>query len=164
MSTAVANNLTAVAPEVGGKYLTFMLGKESYGLEILKVREIIGMIDITPLPQTPNFVKGVVNLRGKVIPVVDLRTKFGLEDKGITNETCMIIVDLGQKHMALIVDSVHEVVDIPKGSIEKTPSFGVQVKLDFVKGIGKLASGVVILLDIDRVLTSEELVLVNTLG
>lgn len=151
------------AVEVGGKHLTFMLGNEVYGLEILKVREIIGMTAITPLPQTPTFVKGVINLRGKLIAVIDLRTKFGLEEKEYTNETCMIIVDLGSKQLGLIVDSVREVVDILKENISKTPSFGVQIQVDFIKGLGKVGESVIIILDIDRVLTSEELVAVGAL-
>lgn len=147
----------------GGKHLTFMLANEKYGLEILKVREIIGMIDITPLPQTPSFVKGVVNLRGKVIAVIDLRVKFGIEEKEYTNDTCMIIVDLDNKQMAVIVDAVCEVADIFQENVEETPSFGVKVKIDFIKGIGKLADDIVILLNIDKVLTSEELVLIDSL-
>lgn len=149
---------------IGGKYLSFMLGNETYGLEILKVREIIGMLDITPLPQTPAFVKGVINLRGKVIAVLDLRTKFGLEEKAYSNETCMIIVDLINKQIGLIVDSVRDVVNIPDSNIEKTPAFGVKVKIEFIKGLGKLGKTVAILLDIDKVLTSEELVAMETIA
>lgn len=160
--TAVAQ--TAVKSSISAKYLTLMLGNETYGLEILKVREIIGMIEITPLPQTPAFVRGVINLRGKVIAVVDLRSKFGLEAKEQTNETCMIIVDLVTKQIGLIVDSVHEVTDIPEQNIEKTPSFGVRVKVDFIKGIGKVGTNVVILLDIEKVLTSEEMVVIDAIA
>lgn len=152
------------ASSAGGKHLTFTLANETYGVEILKVREIIGMIDITPLPQTPAFVKGVINLRGKVIAVIDLRTKFGLEAKEYSNETCMIIVDIANKQMALIVDAVQEVVDLPQANIENTPSFGIKVRLDFVRGIGKMGDRVAILLDIDKVLTNEELVLVESVA
>ncbi|NUM36328.1 MAG: purine-binding chemotaxis protein CheW [Candidatus Brocadiae bacterium] len=148
---------------ISGKYLTFNLAKETYGIEILKVREIIGMIEITPLPQTPNFVKGLINLRGKVIAVIDLRTKFGLEEKPYSNETCMIIADLVEKQIGLIIDSVCEVIDIPDSSVEKTPSFGSQINTAFIKGIGKVDKQVIILLDIEKVLNSEELVKVQSL-
>ncbi len=152
------------APVVkGGQFLTFRLMKEKYGIEILKVREIIGMIDITPVPQTPPFVKGVINLRGKIIPVVDLRIKFGMDSTEYSKETCMIIVDLKAKQVALIVDAVHDVVDLKSDNIDEA-SFGIQINTEFISGIGKLGSEVVILLQIDRILSSEEFVAVNTLG
>lgn len=148
---------------ISGKYLTFNLAREMYGIEILKVREIIGMIDITPVPQTPNFVKGLINLRGKVIAVIDLRTKFNLEEAPYSNETCMIIADLIEKQIGLIIDSVCEVVDIPESNVETTPSFGASINTEFIKGIGKIEKQVIILLDIEKVLTSEELIKVQSL-
>ena len=140
-----------------GKYLTFALAHEEYGLEILKVREIIGYIDVTAVPQTPHYVKGVINLRGQVIPVVDLRAKFGMETTEVTDETCIIVVEIthgGRKfNTGIVVDRVQEVLDIPGGDIEEAPQFGVSVNTDFILGMGKVGDSVKILLDIDRVLT-----------
>lgn len=144
-----------------GKYLTFVLRGEEYGLEILKVREIIGVLDITPVPQTPTFVKGVINLRGKVIPVVDLRLKFGMPPAEYTKETCVIVVDVNGMLMGTVVDTVSEVIDIAESDIEPAPSFGVKINTGFILGMGKIKGKVKILLDIDRVLSTEELALVE---
>ena len=139
-----------------GKYLTFALANEEYGLEILKVREIIGYIDVTAIPQTPHYVKGVVNLRGQVVPVVDLRAKFGMETTDVTDQTCIIVVEIsqsGRKHSTgIVVDRVQEVLDIPGTSIEEAPQFGASVSTDFILGMGKVGDSVKILLDIDMVL------------
>lgn len=150
------------------KFLTFTLGEEEYGQEILRVREIIGMIDITPLPQTPDFVKGVVNLRGKIIPVIELRVKFGMPSVEYTEETCIIVVEVThedndeeQFQMGVIVDSVSEVLDIQKNQIEPAPQFGCTVNTEYILGMGKVQEKdkekVIILLDIDKVLTQTEL-------
>jgi len=141
-----------------GKYLTFKLGNEEYGLEILKVREIIGLMNITAVPRTPDFVRGVINLRGKVIPVVDLRAKFGMDSTEDTDETCIIVVDVGEVEMGTIVDKVSEVLDIDGGEIEDAPSFGVDVNTDFILGMGRTNDRVTILLDIGKVLSSDETV------
>lgn len=143
--------------ELGGKYLTFRLDNEEYGVEILKVREIIGLMDITKVPQTPDFVEGVINLRGKVIPVIDLRSKFGLDRTEYNEQTCIIVVDVGLM-MGIIVDTVSEVNDIPSASIEPAPQLGSMVDTSFILGMGKVKDEVKILLDIDKVLTTEELV------
>ena len=135
-----------------GKYLTFVLGAEQYGVEIIKVREILGVLPITPMPQTPYFVKGVINLRGKVILVVDTRTKFGMAERENTSETCVIVVDTGGKSIGLLVDTVKEVLDITEEQIEDPPCFGSGANTDFVRGLGKIGNQVRILLDIDRVL------------
>lgn len=140
----------------GDKFLTFQLQEEEYGLEILKVREIIGVMGITAVPQTPNYVKGVINLRGQVIPVVDLRLKFGLSECEYGKRTCIIVVDVKGVHMGIVVDCVSEVMDIETEDIESTPSFGTKFNTDFILGMGKVNSEVKILLDIDQVLTSEE--------
>ena len=142
-----------------GKYLTFILNNEEYGLEILKVREIIGVMDITPVPQTPPFIKGIINLRGKVIPVVDLRLKFVMPEIEYTKETCIIVVDISNRLMGIIVDTVSEVLDIAAKDIEPTPSLGSDIKTDFILGMGKIKGKVKILLDIERVLTLDELAL-----
>ncbi len=144
-----------------GKYLTFALAHEEYGLEILKVREIIGYMDITAVPQTPHHVKGVINLRGQVIPVVDLRSKFGMETAEVTEETCIIVVEISQDdrrfQTGIVVDHVQEVLDIAGVDIEDAPQFGSSVDTDFILGMGKIGDSVKILLDIDKVLAGDNL-------
>jgi len=141
---------------LGGKYLTFELGEEEYGLEILKVREIIGMMDITSVPRTPDFVLGVINLRGNVIPVIDLRLKFGMPTAERTEETCIIVVDVEGMEMGILVDRVSEVLDISDEEIQPAPEFGVSVNTDFILGIGNAHDTVTILLNINKVLTDAE--------
>jgi purine-binding chemotaxis protein CheW len=144
-----------------GKYLTFALGPEEYGLEILKVREIMGIMEITAVPQTPEYVRGVINLRGKVIPVIDLRAKFGMEPTETTEQTCIIVVEITQKgqgfNTGIVVDRVQEVFDIAGENIEDTPQFGSDVATDFILGMGKIGEAVKILLDIDKVLVADDL-------
>lgn len=162
MTTMTAAKTRTVAePDMGltreaGKYLTFKLAGEEYGVEILKVREINGLMDITAVPQMPAFMKGVINLRGKVIPVTDLRLKFGLEEIEHTEQTCIIVVDVG-KEIGIIVDTVCEVLDIKGENIEPSPAMGGSVDTSFILGMGKVGDAVKILLDINKVLTSEEL-------
>jgi len=150
----------AIANKVG-KYLTFVLGSEEYGLEILKVREIIGYMDITAVPQTPEHIKGVINLRGQVIPVIDLRAKFGMETTETTDQTCIIVVEITQGsskfNTGIIVDHVQEVLDIAGDDIEDAPQFGSNVNTDFILGMGKVGDSVKILLDIDKVLVGDDL-------
>jgi len=157
MGETEAGVATAVAGEDrGGKYLTFRLAEEEYGLEILKVREIMGMLDITAVPRTPDFVRGVINLRGNVIPVIDLRLKFGMQAIEQTEETCIIVVDVEGMEMGIVVDRVSEVLDIVAEGIQEAPSFGVSVDTDFILGIGKVNDRVTILLNISKVLTSAD--------
>jgi len=140
-----------------GKYLTFSLKNEEYGFEILKVKEIIGLMNITPVPQTPNFVKGVINLRGKVIPVVDLRSKFEMEEVEHTSETCVIVVDINNVLCGIIVDSVSEVLDTTDKDLEPAPDFGKSVDTSYILGLAKGKEKVKILLDIDKVLTDQDI-------
>lgn len=144
-----------------GKYLTFKLGGEEYGLEILKVREIIGLMNITSVPQTPEYVRGVINLRGKVIPVVDLRVKFGMERIDESEQTCIIVVEVMQGKeampMGVLVDAVSEVLDIGEEQVEPTPSFGGSVQQEFILGMAKIDEQVKILLNIQHVMTGGEL-------
>jgi purine-binding chemotaxis protein CheW len=144
-----------------GKYLTFTLAEEEYGIGILKVKEIIGMMPITSVPRTPNFVKGVINLRGKVIPVIDLRLKFGMPTIDYTDRTCIIVVEIDTDDMTIqigiVVDSVSEVLNIKEQEMEKAPSFGAQVDTAYILGMAKIDSGVKILLDINRVLSTKEI-------
>jgi purine-binding chemotaxis protein CheW len=143
-----------------GKYLTFSLKAEEYGIEIVKVKEIIGILNITKIPQTPQYIRGVINLRGKVIPVIDLRLKFGMEEAPYTKRTCIVVVDTYKKDksnffMGIIVDSVSEVVNIRRDEIEDTPEFGVSLGNDYFLGMAKIKGDVKILLDIDRILTTD---------
>jgi len=144
-----------------GKYLTFVLADEEYGIGILKVKEIIGLMPITPVPKTPSHVKGVINLRGKVIPVVDLRLKFGMSGAQSTERTCIIVVEIsfcGNKiSMGIVVDSVSEVLNIRAVEIEDTSSFGTKLDTDYILGMAKSGQGVKILLDIDKVVNSGEI-------
>ena len=141
------------------KYLTVVLDQEAYGIAALKVREIIRLQKITPIPQMPGYVRGVINLRGRVIPVVDLRTKFGLKAE-ITERTCIVVVEVARpdhrsRPMGLIVDSVEEVVNLPAEEIEPTPDFGVRVDTGNLLGLAKVKGQVKALLDIDRVVAPE---------
>ncbi|MFW5782347.1 MAG: chemotaxis protein CheW [Candidatus Muiribacteriaceae bacterium] len=153
---------------LAGKYLTFSLGDETYGIEILKVQEIIGMMKVTHFPKAPFFVRGVINLRGKVIPVIDLRIKFDLPEKEDTEKTCIIVIQLesGESEVreGLIVDEVAEVLDIEESMIELSPSFGTDVDLDFIMGVGKVNEKVVILLDVAKILTGDEFNLISNVG
>ncbi len=145
-----------------GKYLTFSLTGEEYGIGILKIREIIGMLPITSVPETPPYVKGVINLRGKVIPVVDLRLRFGMPAIDYTERTCIIVVEMksaaGVVPIGAVVDAVSEVLNIRAEDIENTPAFGTRFNTDFILGMAKMGKGVKLLLDIDRVLNAEEAV------
>ncbi len=156
MEQVVEVDAVKTAETRAGKYLTFGLANEEYGLEILKVREINGMMDITAVPKTPNFVKGVINLRGKVIPVLDLRLKFGMSEAEHTDATCIIVVDVGGIEIGIIVDRVSEVLDIAGENIEDPPSFGTSNDVEFILGMGKVGSRVTILLDINKVLDSKD--------
>jgi len=144
-----------------GKYLTFGVGDEEYGLEILKVREIIGYVEVTSVPQTPDYVQGVINLRGQVIPVVDMRSKFGMESVERTEATCIIVVEIssadGTISTGVVVDRVQEVLDISGEQIEPAPEFGDTVDTQFILGMGKIGESVKILLDIDKVLGGDEM-------
>lgn len=144
-----------------GKYLTFTLDEEEYGIGILKVKEIIGMMDITTVPRTPSFIKGVINLRGKVIPIIDLRLKFEMGEIPYTDRTCIIVVEIdsekGTVLIGIVVDAVSEVLNIQEGEIEETPAFGTQLNTDYILGMAKTEGGVKILLNIDKVLSIEEI-------
>ena len=144
-----------------GKYLVFQLGREEFGIQVLKVREIIGVEDITPVPQTPAYMKGVINLRGKIVPVVDLRLKFGLPETEYTKRTCIVVVQLPGEAitnvMGVVVDGVAEVLNLAAGDIEDTPDFGQGAPTPYLLGMAKFKGRVKILLDIDQVLTSQEL-------
>lgn len=160
MSTSVKEPASCrVDNDLAGKYLTFILGSEEFGLEILKVREIIGFMDITAVPQAPAYVKGIVNLRGNVIPVIDLRSKFQMPESEVTDQTCIIVVEILHQNQrvqtGIVVDQVSEVLDITADQIEPSPHFDDSHRTDFILGIGKIGKSVKILLDIDQVLADQ---------
>ena len=159
MSTATAAPVTATSA-LAGKYLTVVLENEAYGIAVLKVREIIRMQKITPVPQMPAFVKGVINLRGRVIPVVDLRVKFGVKAE-FAERTCIVVVQVKLPtqqtvQMGLIVDSVEEVVTLAANEIEPTPDFGAKINTEYPLGMAKVKGAVKTLLDIDRVVAPDQ--------
>jgi purine-binding chemotaxis protein CheW len=158
MSNAPASTATPTAA-LAGKYLTVVLDNEAYGIAVLKVREIIRLQKITPVPQMPDFVKGVINLRGRVIPIVDLRVKFGLRAE-FAERTCIVVVQVKLPteqtvQMGLIVDTVEEVVTLQAGEIEPTPEFGARIDTAYLLGMAKVKGAVKTLLDINRVVAPE---------
>jgi len=156
MSTHTESVSASATQSRAGKYLTFFLAGEEYGLEILKVSEIIGMQPITRVPRMPEFVRGVINLRGKVIPITDLRSKFGMEQDG-SEDSCIIVVQMRGIMTGVVVDRVSEVVAIAEADIEDAPTFGAGIHTEFLLGIGKTGGRVKLLLDIDKVLASSEI-------
>ncbi|TVR12045.1 MAG: purine-binding chemotaxis protein CheW [Planctomycetota bacterium] len=146
--------------DLAGKYLTFVSGTEEFGLGILKVQEIIGMMKVTRVPRVSTYIRGVINLRGKVIPIIDLRLRFGMDATDDTDRTCIVVVQVSrgddQVTMGIVVDQVSEVMDIPAEAIEPPPRFGQGVQTNYLLGIGKIADKVIMLLDIDRVLSEGE--------
>jgi purine-binding chemotaxis protein CheW len=166
---AMTATLTSENPLLAyaGKYLTFVLGRETYGLQILKVQEIIGILPVTRVPRTPAFMRGVVNLRGKVIPVIDLRRKFEMPDVPDGERTCIIVVQLegtGSKVITgIIVDEVSEVMNVASEQLEPAPDFGSEAKTDFILGMGKVGQKVVMLIDAEKVLSRQEVAAVENL-
>ncbi len=159
-ATDTMDQAVKVMTDREGKYLTFSLAEEEYGIGILKIKEIIGMMPVTSVPKTPEFVKGVINLRGKVIPVLDLRLRFGIAEIDYTERTCIIVVEVegqsGRVEIGIVVDSVSEVLNIKGSEIEDTPAFGTKLDTEFILGMAKMEGGIKILLDIDCVLATRE--------
>jgi purine-binding chemotaxis protein CheW len=145
-----------ISEEDLSQYVTFIIGEEIYGVEVLKVQEIIGMAPITHVPNAPVFLQGVINLRGAVVPVVDMRSKFVMSAREYDAFTVIIIVEVRERLIGMIVDSVSDVASIPIGTIQDIPDFAVHVDTDFIKGIGQVEGKFVIILDVDRILSSEE--------
>lgn len=159
---ASAPNPTHHGAALAGKYLTFSLAEESYGVPVLKVREIITMLHITTVPQMPPYVKGVINLRGKVIPVIDLRTKLGLPAAELTDSNCIVVVQITQagmemKNIGLIVDAVQEVANLTQEDIEPAPDFGGSINVEYLLGMATLKGNVKSLLDIEKVIAVDAL-------
>jgi purine-binding chemotaxis protein CheW len=157
MATVQPAIASAAADQRAGKYLAFHLGAEEFGLPVLSVREIMGLQDITAVPQTPSHVRGVINLRGKVIPVVDLRLKFGLPSVEYGQRTSIIVVKLGETMMGIIVDGVSEVLNLSAGDIEDAPDFGRGIETPYILGMAKTKGKVRMLLDIEQILSTQDL-------
>jgi purine-binding chemotaxis protein CheW len=160
-SQSSESETAALASRLAGKYMTFKLAEEEYGLEILKVREIIGLMEITRVPKTRRFIRGVINLRGKVIPVIDVRLKFGMEEIQATDQTVIIVVQVNLRDsdltMGILVDEVLEVLNIADDQIEPPPDLGTgAIDIEFILGVGKTEEGVIFLLDIAKVLDADE--------
>jgi purine-binding chemotaxis protein CheW len=169
-STLLLAKESGPAPQVdprAGKYLTFQLANEEFGIRVLKVREIMGIQDITAVPQTPPHIKGVINLRGKVVAVVDLRLKFGVPAAEYSARTCIIVTQLASQNstilMGIVVDGVSEVLNLLGPEIEDTPDFGEKVEIQYLLGMAKVKGKVKILLDIDRILSAQDLHKLNTI-
>ena len=165
--TGMAAQLSA-ATDNAQRYLTFRLGETSYAIGILKVQEIIGLLRITPVPGTPSHVRGVINLRGRVIPIVDLCQRFEMPAAPDTERTCIVITQVtgarGPATMGVVVEDVAQVVDLPPDRVEAVPEFGIHVRTDFLTGVARLEENVILLLDIDAVLSREDAELVSGLG
>ena len=157
-ANAVKNDQSANADSRAGKYLTFFLASEEYGVEILKVQEIIGRMPITPVPLTSGYIRGVINLRGKIHPIMDLKVKFGMDTTVITDETCIIVIKTNNVMTGILVDKVSEVVNVTSEDIEDTPSFGTDMNADYLLGVSKTGGRISLLLDIEKVLTASDFV------
>jgi len=149
-----------------GQYLTFTLADETFGVDVLCSREVLDVIDITKVPQTPDFMLGVINLRGSVVPVIDLRLKFAIEKAPLTRDSCIIVLELAldgeTTKVGILADSVQEVLDLDIDQIEPPPKIGTRLKMEFIQGMGKQGEEFIILLDINRIFSSEEIALVHT--
>ena len=149
----------------GSRFLSFVLNDEEYCIEILKIKEIMGMTAITPIPQTPEFIKGVINLRGQIIPIIDLRLKFEMPFKDYADRTCIVVVELdydGQMTlMGIVVDSIQEVINIPEERISEVPYINAKIKSEYIQGIAETGDKIKIILDIMKVLTQEEFVILK---
>jgi purine-binding chemotaxis protein CheW len=157
-AAALKENRTMNVDSRAGKYLTFFLANEEYGVEILKVQEIIGRMPITPVPLTSRYIRGVINLRGKIHPIMDLNIKFGMNQTEITDETCIIVIKTSSLMMGILVDKVSEVVNVASDEIEDTPSFGAEVNTEYLLGVGKTGGRIRMLLDIEKVITASDIV------
>ncbi|HNZ64648.1 MAG TPA: chemotaxis protein CheW [Smithella sp.] len=157
-ATAVRENQSADIDSRAGKYLTFFLANEEYGVEILKVQEIIGRLPITPVPLTSKYIRGVINLRGKIHPIMDLKVKFGMDTTVITDETCIIVIKTDNVMTGILVDKVSEVVSVASEDIEDTPSLGTEINSDFLLGVSKTGGRIKLLLDIEKIITASDFI------
>ena len=165
MSQATSLQVVAAqaAKEEDQQYLTFLLGGEMFAIGILNIKEIIEYGSLTEVPMMPSFIRGVINLRGSVVPVIDLSARFARHSSDISRRTCIVIIEVdagednGKQDVGVVVDSVSEVLEIPHGEIEPPPSFGAKIRVDFVRGMGKVAGKFVIILNVDKVLSVDEM-------
>jgi len=141
-----------------GRYLTFSVGNESYGIEVRHITEIVGIQAITEMPELPYYIKGIINLRGKIIPVMDVRLRFGKEPKDYNDRTCIIVIDIGDLTFGLIVDAVSEVITIPEEDIIVPPKLGSN---RYIKNIGKVGDDVKLLLDCEKLLSADEIKIIT---
>ena len=146
-----------------GKFLTFSVGRESYGIEIKFVTEIIGIQDITEVPELPNYVRGIINLRGKIIPVIDVRLRFKKELKKYNDRTCIVVIDIKETYVGLIVDNVAEVIKIDDSNIVPPPDIKTGFHNRYVRAIGKVGNEIKLLLDCDKLLNDDEMEILNTI-
>ncbi|MCK4797579.1 MAG: purine-binding chemotaxis protein CheW [Spirochaetes bacterium] len=150
---------------MGERFLSFILNEEEYCIEILRIKEIMGMTDITEIPQTPDFIKGVINLRGQIIPIIDLRVKFEMPSTEYTDRTCIIVAEMTYEDemtlMGIVIDSIQEVINIPQEKISKVPYINAKIKSEYIEGIAETGETIKIILDIKKVLTEEEFVLIK---
>lgn len=165
MEAAVVKNDTEVATDDSNQYLTFMLSGETYGINILDIKEIIEYGKLTPVPMMPEFIAGVINLRGSVVPIINLKLRFGGNTTEIGKRTSIVIIEVGnndrKNEIGIIVDIVNEVIDLAESDIEPAPSFGAHIRADFIQGMGKIGEQFLILLDVNQVLSVEELSIVE---
>ena len=158
----------AAADDTPQQYLTFSLGGEVFALGILNVKEIIEFGNVTEIPMMPAFIRGVINLRGAVVPVIDLSARFGGKTSTVSRRTCIVIVEIdageGKQDLGVIVDAVNEVLEIPRADIEPPPSFGAKIRADFIQGMGKVEGRFVIILNVERVLSTEEIAMLARIG
>jgi purine-binding chemotaxis protein CheW len=157
-ATVVKENQFMKVDSRAGKYLSFFLANEEYAVEILKVQEIIGRMPITPVPLTSKYILGVINLRGKIHPIMDLKIKFGMDQTEITDETCIIVIKTASLMMGIMVDKVSEVVNVASADIEDTPAFGGDVNPEYLLGVGKIGGRVRLLLDIEKVINASDII------
>jgi purine-binding chemotaxis protein CheW len=166
--TALVNVAEQPAPDTPQdalQYLTFMLGGETFAIGILAIKEIIEYGNLTEVPMMPDFIRGVINLRGSVVPVVDLSARFGRKGSGITRRTCIVIIEVAngeeKQVLGVVVDAVNEVLEIPQDEIEAPPAFGARIRTDFIRGMGKVDGRFVIILNVDNVLSLDDLALLE---
>jgi purine-binding chemotaxis protein CheW len=169
MGALVRNAAQApVVQKEEAQYLTFLLGSEMFAIDILGIKEIIEYGSLTSVPMMPDFIRGVINLRGAVVPVVDLSARFGRASSAVTRRSCIVIIEAdneGEKQdIGVVVDAVSEVLEIPAGNIEPAPSFGARIRPDFISGMGKVKDRFVIILNADKVLSVNELVMLSGVG
>ncbi len=174
MSQSLTHTKKQLAGAGGGadgspqQYLTFSLGGEVFALGILNVKEIIEFGNITEIPMMPAFIRGVINLRGAVVPVIDLSARFGGATSTVSRRTCIVIVELGEgeerQDLGVIVDAVNEVLEIPRSEIEPPPAFGAKIRADFIQGMGKVDGRFVIILNVDRVLSPQEITMLASMS